>query len=545
MTIRSEIRPSQVNSLTEKVQKRAYRQYLYALTLVKVRGFKDQTVTFEFPVTAIVGPNGGGKTTILGAAGCAYKSVKPKRFFAKSGSFDASMQDWQIDYQVVDKGLKPRDLVTRSASFSKLKWYRDAFARDVAVFGVGRTVPANERAELQRCVSGKFTVANDRVDKFSASVVTAVGRILGKDVSAFASVRVDEKGRVTLLSGKSGKTSYSEFHFGAGESSVIRMVMRLELLPEGSLALIEEIENGLHPVAAVRMVEYLVDLAERRNIQSIFSTHSNDALVPLPSRAIWAAIDGTAVQGRLDIESLRVITGQIDTGLAIFTEDEFARSWVMTALRVGKRVALDRVEIHYLGGDGTAVKIHVGHNADPSRRFDSVCIVDGDSEQEIADIPGTFRLPGMMPESHVFDAVVASLEETKGLLAVALRLDFQGQDAVANVINAVKLTNHDPHLLFSQLGEKLGFLSESSVRDAFLYVWAKQRPEEVESIVSFVSTALLASDTSSAGRKPPHADHALQQMAIVETGPTAPRLGVSRRTMTLRAARLDTADPSR
>lgn len=53
--------------------------------------------------------------------------------------------------------------------------------------------------------------------------------------------------------------------------------------------LIEEIENGLHPVATVRMVEDLVEAADRKKIQAIFTTHSNDALKPLPSKAIWVA----------------------------------------------------------------------------------------------------------------------------------------------------------------------------------------------------------------------------------------------------------------
>ena len=42
---------------------------------------------------------------------------------------------------------------------------------------------------------------------------------------------------------------YSEFNFGSGESSVIRMVADIESQRENALVLIEEIENGLHPLA--------------------------------------------------------------------------------------------------------------------------------------------------------------------------------------------------------------------------------------------------------------------------------------------------------
>ena len=104
--------------------------------------------------------------------------------------------------------------------------------------------------------------------------------------------------------------------------------MKLETVPENSLILIEEIENGLHPVATIRMVEYLVELAQRRKIQVVFTTHSNDALKPLPDKAIWAAVNGHIYQGKLDIGSLRAISGQVDAKLVIFVEDSFAKAWV-------------------------------------------------------------------------------------------------------------------------------------------------------------------------------------------------------------------------
>jgi len=94
---------------------------------------------------------------------------------------------------------------------------------------------------------------------------------LGKDVASFRRLKVDESGNVTFLTGKTKRgDSYSEFHFGAGESSIIRMVLKIESAPEQSLILVEEIENGLHPVATIKMVEYLIDVADRKKMQGIF-----------------------------------------------------------------------------------------------------------------------------------------------------------------------------------------------------------------------------------------------------------------------------------
>jgi hypothetical protein len=90
-------------------------------------------------------------------------------------------------------------------------------------------------------------------------VCKAVSSILGKDITGFKRLAIDSTGRVLLTGKTANGHGYSEFHFGAGESSVIRMVSGIELTNEQALVLIEEIENGLHPVATVRLVEYLIE----------------------------------------------------------------------------------------------------------------------------------------------------------------------------------------------------------------------------------------------------------------------------------------------
>lgn len=264
---KSEIRDSTINGLLEKAASRNYARYLPKLVLKHVRGFANEPVSFDFPVTALIGPNGGGKTTILGAAGCAYKNVAPKRFFAKSGKYDETMQDWAIEYELIDRGLNKKDAVRRTASFRNQRWTRDALERQVLVFGVARTVPVNERTELLKCASSTFAVPDAQVHELVGPVCEAVSRILGKDITGFKQLLIDTSGRILLTGRTKGGHGYSEFHFGAGESSVIRMVSQIELADEQALVLVEEIENGLHPVATVRMVEYLIEAAERKKVK--------------------------------------------------------------------------------------------------------------------------------------------------------------------------------------------------------------------------------------------------------------------------------------
>lgn len=488
--IRSEVRDGVKNELNQKVQAGKYGKYLKKINLKKVRFFEDCVVNFDFPVTAIIGPNGGGKTTILGAAGCVYKKIKPGSFFSKSGKLDDSMSNWSIEYEVHDKHLSKADTVRRTASFKNFKWKREALERDCVYFGVSRTVPATERVELKRFASPSYQYKDENIYPLDKATKEAIEMILGKDASGYNNIKIDQRAQVTLLSGSYNDITYSEFHFGAGESSIVRIVANIESLNENSLILIEEIENGLHPVATIRLVDYLIDMAHRKKSQVIFTTHSNDALYPLPDNAVWAAIGGKAIQGKLDVHSLRAITGQIKTELAIFVEDEFAKLWIENIIRYSENIPAAQIEIHALHGDGNAVKINKSHNIDPSTKFKSICFIDGDSSQQDSIEHNVYRLPGEDPESYIFDSILDNIENTKGLLSVSLTQSYPKQETISQLLSKIRRTCLDPHNLFSQVGVELGFLSESVAKNSFCYVWCVHNKEKVDEISAIIKGQL-------------------------------------------------------
>lgn len=491
---RSEVRPSTITDLETKVSKENYGKYLKRLTLRKLRGFTDREVTFEFPVTALVGPNGGGKTTVLGAAALAYKSVAPGRFFAKSGKYDASMQNWSIEYELIDKEYNPRLSVPRTASFKQLKWNRTALDREVLVFGVDRTLPATERSRLKVAVGGSFAAVREVT--LDLAVTEHAARILAKPIKGFQQLYVDDAGKVSLFSGLTARgDGYSEFHFGAGEASVIRIVAEVEAASPGAMILIEEIENGLHPVAAQRMVEYLIGVAHRKSCQVIFTTHSNDALAPLPSKAIWAALEGNLIQGKLDVRALRTITGQIQAKLAIFVEDAFAELMVTTALRTLGDVEMDEIKVHAMGGHGAAIKVNSHRNLDPTTIYPSICILDGDQAKHANPDKGIFTLPGAsFPEAHVLERVLDCLDEEAGRLALRVHLDLHDQERVKKVVKERALTNWDRHMIWEQIGGDLDFVAGHIVKSAFLTIWARKFPEEVKELVDAIGDKLPRRD---------------------------------------------------
>ncbi|MCE4027253.1 AAA family ATPase [Microbacterium sp. Au-Mic1] len=503
------ISPSEIQGLQERVRRRGYKHYLYEMELKKIRSFEDAVIRFDFPVTALVGPNGAGKTTVLGAAGLLYDAVQPRRFFARGGLYDRSMSGWRVEYSVTADNTT----TTRSASYTdrvddvrRSKWNRKAVQRPVKVIGVNRTLPVSERSDVYKFAKGDFVGAAETA--FTEEVVTAVERILGKTATHYLEVSADLGGKYSILVRRpeiGSDPAYSEFHFGAGEASIIRIVGEIEAVDDGALVLIEEVENGLHPIATQRLVEYLIEVAKRKGCQVIFTTHSNAALKPLPGDAVWSAYRGKLTQGKLDVESLRALTGEIDARLAIFAEDKFASLVAEISLRRYGAVAFQKldlksIEIHALGGASPA-RDQAKHNNlnNPARKYPAIALLDGDkltedgyspsstSELNMPDgTPFVSFLPGDDdPEAVIFGDMVEAISTNGKVLprlALALQLDTADQGQVSDAIELALRTNRDRHTVFAEIGESLDFLAEEVVSRAFVSTWTNFHEAKVRHI---------------------------------------------------------------
>jgi len=152
--------------------------------------------------------------------------------------------------------------------------------------------------------------------------------------------------------------------------------------------------------------------------------------------------------------------------------------------------AYDQVEVHAVAGDGIAVSIHRSHMADPSMRFRSLCLIDGDSRQQASAAAGIHKLPGDQPELTIFDAVADGMNTNIALLTVGCQLPQGAQGRTRETITQVRSTCRDPHLLFSQVGIALGFVPEVIVRGAFLSLWISDHRAELAPLVTAIQTSL-------------------------------------------------------
>jgi predicted ATPase len=498
MKYKSEIQDSDIKKLLKKVEKKNYDKYLIALTLESIRGFQNETIKFDFPVTALIAPNGGGKSTILGAAACAYKSTKSvnsERFFKNSKAIDVE-KEWVLNYEIIDKKSCKDTTIEHTILFKNNEWDRkDIPSRKVAVFSISRTLPAIERKKLSACASADFKYKSSQQEDLNGLVISNASKVLGKDCSEYSQIEIKADSTISILKGKTKEGHpISEFHFGAGESNVLHMITKIESLKENALILIEEIENGLHPIAVRRLVEYLIEVAKRKKVQIIFTTHSDDSLMPLPDKAIWASINNKLYQGKLDIKSLRVITGETEASLAIFVEDEFAKSWMKAILAEGT-ILEDEIEIYPMGGDGNAVLMNNNNKKNPNTKCKSVCFIDGDSKQQDIEEDKVYRLPGECPEKYIVDEVCKLItqkekqEEKLKELTSLLHKKPEDSITIRKKIKNIKETCRDPHSYFAQLSNEIGYTSEEVVKNAFLCLWARYS-DETEKLLDIIKEQL-------------------------------------------------------
>lgn len=485
--------PNQIAELKEKVRLRKYGKYLPRIKLQYIRGFKDQEIEFKFPVTALIGTNGGGKSTILGAAALAYKNIRPGQFFPKASIGDDSMADWKIEYEIVDKTVSGNTIITRSAKFAQQKWRRnDLVNRDVLYIPIQRTVPAGEISRLKKFISAQpsmLTLADipEETKNFASA-------ILGRDVHSYRvaypkNEEIDVRRGNFIYIAETAEAGYSQFHFGAGEASVISVVDAIEKAPENTLVLIEEIENGLHPVATRLMVDYLLNVAHRKKLQILFTTHSQNALEQLPGEAIWACIESKTFSGRLDIETLRAIVGDIPKKLVIFVEDQFVKTWVEDAIRQYLTDIVGAVEVHAAGGYPHVVDVTRFHNDNPAVTVKAIAFVDGDVMGPDPDRPlpdFARKLGDTYPEQTVFQYIVANITDLTGLIKQRCLLNGFTEDRIKQVVEEVDRSMCDHHEIYRELGRRFNFASELRLREGLINIFNERNEQFWKEHVEFI-----------------------------------------------------------
>jgi predicted ATPase len=260
-----------------------------------IRGWAGQRIDFLFPIVAIVGENGAGKSTILQCAASSYGEKDGQGGWYPSDFFPDT--PWEVvgeDRGAVVPGASITYAVregerTKTQEVKKLKRWRGYHLRPdrhVDYIDLSRVQPVSARTGFQRLANPQFTEATEISEQWDSDAVKRISHLMGRDYEQVRMAAVtndtDPNRRVPILQLK-GKNEASGFHNGQGETTIAEFLKRKMI--RNSLVLIDEIETSLHPRVQRRLIRDLADIARTNDIQFIVTTHSPYILEELPPHA--------------------------------------------------------------------------------------------------------------------------------------------------------------------------------------------------------------------------------------------------------------------
>ena len=336
----------------------------------QIRGLRPFIMQLRYPISAIAGENGSGKSTILAMACCAYHnsdigyvpSDRNKPYYTFSDFFVQTKDEMKpegidIYYKFMHnrwKGLPPGPGYQRRIKKQGGKWntYDKRVKRNVIFLGVQRIVPPGER-KTERSYSNKFKSIKLN-EQTKNRILEIAGTILGKKYTTL-DLRTVDKRRLFVVDRK--ESHYSGFNMGAGENAVFSLLIELFSAGKGCMLVIDEIELGLHESAQRRLISELKKLCMELKCQILCSTHSSTILEKLPPEGrfyLENTISGTNIIPAISPE---YAIGKLSAGtkkeLTIYTEDQVGQNILEGFL---PNDLLRRVQIVPIGSDQAVLK---------------------------------------------------------------------------------------------------------------------------------------------------------------------------------------------
>lgn len=309
----------------------ATQQRLNSIKIHRLKNILNLEMSFESsPVTAILGPNGNGKSTILHALACAFQPISTDGENYKFSSFFLPNTDalWQGSHLEIihsyREGANYHDHLVTEYTKNSDRWipkYARRPFRDLYYIGIDKCVPLIESER-------RATRINYSTENISEDIILIIlekaSYILNKKYSAF---NIHKAPRKQFIGVESNGLKYSALSMSAGEQKVFYILEKVYKANKNSLILIDEIDLLLHDGAMKRLIEIVSERADERNLQIVATTHresiiDQDDLVNI--RHIISKSGKSLCFNETKPDAIYRLTGDQLRPIEIFVEDDFS-----------------------------------------------------------------------------------------------------------------------------------------------------------------------------------------------------------------------------
>jgi predicted ATPase len=409
-----------------------------------IRGWTGQRVEFQFPIVALVGENGVGKSTILQAVAASYKGETERPQFASDFFPDTPWE--QVESAAIRASI--REGPTSGSETTSVRKPSDRWrgnperkARNVEYVDLRRIQPIAARTGYARMAQRGVKETN--FEAFDTDTVERLSGVMGRryDLAKLSRTDVDDTRTVPVLS-KDGRW-FSGFHGGAGETAMAELLQ--QKIPKYSILLIDEVETSLHPRTQRRLVRDIATLCRTLELQCILTTHSPYVLDELPPEGRIYIMDSDGdkriIVGVSPAFAMSKMDDEVYPEADVYTEDERSAIWVNEIVAKSKQRDLI-LRYRTVPYGAATVGRSLGVMA-KEKRFPRPSIVFLDGDQ--APSEGCLVLPGGdAPERVVFDGL-----SEKGFDGVAARLSRSASECTDACTAAMLVGDHHEWIRFA------------------------------------------------------------------------------------------------
>lgn len=329
-----------------EIQMEKYK--LLSVFFKNLKGLRDAQIVFEKPLTAIMGVNGSGKTTVIHALACAYQppengngeNHKFSDFFIPNTD---AMWSGSEFYIVNEKTDRNQTTVLPSRKYEKAidRWsprYANRPKRNVYYIGIDSCLPEVEKSNTQTRI---IYSSRQKEDKESKKVIQDAAIILNKNYETLLE-NTFQKRHLIGVKLKSG-LKYSSLSMGTGEQRTIKILEKIIHAEPFSLILIDEIDLLLHVSSLKRLIQKLDGYARRKKLQIVFTTHALEMMelteyvgiqyISNISSSNDKEFRKTVVYNKINSDLVYNLIGSCERSLKIYVEDELAKATIKKVLR--------------------------------------------------------------------------------------------------------------------------------------------------------------------------------------------------------------------